>query len=140
MYLHNGTASRLFKHFFKKFYRFWLEKWSDPKQDPEPVQLFWIRPGQKVPDPNPQRCKDGSSLYQCCGSGSWIGDLVPFLTSGSGIQNGYKGIPGSYFRELINHFVGLKHLNSLMRIRDGKKFGSNQGWKKFGSRDENHKE
>jgi hypothetical protein len=26
--------------------------------------------------------------------------------------------PGSYFLELRNHFLGLKHLNSLMRIRD----------------------
>jgi hypothetical protein len=34
--------------------------------------------------------------------------------------------PGSYFRELRNNFLGLKYLNSLMRIRiwDGKKFGS----------------
>jgi hypothetical protein len=28
--------------------------------------------------------------------------------------------PGSYFRELRNQFFGLKHLNYLMRIRDGK--------------------
>jgi hypothetical protein len=28
--------------------------------------------------------------------------------------------PGSYFLELRNHFLGLKYLNSLMRIRDGK--------------------
>ncbi len=31
--------------------------------------------------------------------------------------------PGSYFRELRNHSVWLKYLNSLMRIRD-------QGWRK----------
>ncbi len=29
--------------------------------------------------------------------------------------------PGTYFLELRNHFLGLKYLNSLMRIRDGKK-------------------
>jgi hypothetical protein len=34
--------------------------------------------------------------------------------------------PRSYFRELRNHFLGLKYLNSLMRIRD-------PGWKKFES-------
>jgi hypothetical protein len=28
--------------------------------------------------------------------------------------------PGSYFLELRNHSFGLKYLNSLMRIRDGK--------------------
>jgi hypothetical protein len=43
--------------------------------------------------------------------------------SGSGILNEQ---PGSYFLELRNHFLGLKYLNSLMRIR-------NPGWKKFGS-------
>ncbi len=41
--------------------------------------------------------------------------------SGSGIWNEQ---PGSYFLELINHFLGLKHSSSLMRsgirIRDGK--------------------
>jgi hypothetical protein len=37
--------------------------------------------------------------------------------------------PGSYFLELKNHYLGLKYLNSLMRIRDGK----NSGWKKVGS-------
>jgi hypothetical protein len=41
--------------------------------------------------------------------------------SGSGIWNEQ---PGSYFLELINHFLGLKYLNSLMRsgirIWDGK--------------------
>jgi hypothetical protein len=34
--------------------------------------------------------------------------------------------PRSYFRELRNHFFGLKYLNYLMRIRD-------TGWKKYGS-------
>jgi hypothetical protein len=28
--------------------------------------------------------------------------------------------PGSYFRELIKQFLGLKYLNSLLQIRDGK--------------------
>jgi hypothetical protein len=32
----------------------------------------------------------------------------------------------SYYRELRNHFFGLKYLNSLMRIRD-------PGWEKIGS-------
>jgi hypothetical protein len=39
--------------------------------------------------------------------------------------------PGSYFRELRNHLFGLKYLNSLMRIRDGK--NSDPGWTNFGS-------
>jgi hypothetical protein len=48
--------------------------------------------------------------------------------SGSGIQDEQ---PGSYFLELRNHFLGLKYLNSLMRIRDGD--SSDPGWKKVGS-------
>ncbi len=46
--------------------------------------------------------------------------------SGSGI---WDEQPGSYFLELRNHFfafLGLKYLNSLMRIRD-------PGWKSVGS-------
>jgi hypothetical protein len=43
--------------------------------------------------------------------------------SGSGIRFEQ---PGSYFLELKNHFLGLKYLNSLMRIRD-------LGWRQFGS-------
>jgi hypothetical protein len=39
---------------------------------------------------------------------------------------------GSYFIVVRNHFLGLKHLNSLMRIRD-----LDQGRKKFGSGMEN---
>jgi hypothetical protein len=55
---------------------------------------------------------------------------VAFLTPESGM--GKKSGSGSgirirvIFRELRNHFFGLKYLNSLMRIRD-------LGWKKFGS-------
>jgi hypothetical protein len=37
--------------------------------------------------------------------------------------------------ELRNNFFGLKYLNSLMRIRDGKIRIRYPGWKKFGSRD-----
>ncbi len=48
-----------------------------------------------------------------------------FLTPVSGIRIRIRDEqPGSYFRELKNKFFGLKYLNSLMRIRDGKKFGS----------------
>jgi len=42
--------------------------------------------------------------------------------------------PGSYFLELRSHFfafLGLKYLNSLMRIRDGD--SSDPGWKQVGS-------
>jgi hypothetical protein len=77
---------------------------------------------------------------QCCGSGSGIRNpgLDAFSTPGSGIRDGRKsasgsGIrdeqPGSYFLELRNHFLpflGLKYLNSLMRIRDPE-------WRQFGS-------
>ncbi len=68
-----------------------------------------------------------------------IRDLVSFcsLNPRSGTQNVQKiririrdDQPRSYFRELRNNF-GLKYLNSLMRIRDGK--NSDPGWKKFGS-------
>jgi hypothetical protein len=47
---------------------------------------------------------------------------------GSGIRDEE---PGSYFREFKKQIFGLKYLNSLMRIRDGKH--SDPGWKKFGS-------
>ena len=72
------------------------------------------------------------------GSGIRDPGLGAFLTPGSGIRDGRKsasgsGIrdkqPGSYFLELRNHFfafLGLKYLNSLMRIRD-------PGWRQFGS-------
>jgi hypothetical protein len=40
---------------------------------------------------------------------------------------------GSYLRELKKQFFGLKYLNSLMRIRDGKIRVRDPGWKKFGS-------
>jgi hypothetical protein len=45
--------------------------------------------------------------------------------SGSGIRI-WDEQPGSYFQ-----FFGLKYLNSLMRIRDGK--NSDPGWKKLGA-------
>ncbi len=57
-----------------------------------------------------------------------VADLDPgsaFFTPGSEIRDEQ---PGSYFPELRNHFLGLKDLNSLMRIRDGK--NSDPGWKK----------
>jgi hypothetical protein len=43
--------------------------------------------------------------------------------------------PGSYFRKLRNHFFGLKYLNSLMRILDGKIESEirDPRWKKVGS-------
>jgi hypothetical protein len=76
----------------------------------------------------------GKACHQCCGSRirDWV--LVdPGIrdgrksASGSGIQDEQ---PGSYFLELRNHFfaffLGLKYLNSLMRIRD-------PGWRQFGS-------
>ncbi len=65
-----------------------------------------------------------------------------FLTPGSGmgkkvrirIQDPWWTTqPGSYFLELRNHFFGLKYLNSLMRIRDGKIRIRALGWKKVGS-------
>jgi hypothetical protein len=73
---------------------------------------------------------NSSGRLQCCVADP---DPMPFLTPGSGIRDGYKiGIrirdeqPGSYFRELRNHFLGIKYLNFLMRPRDPE-------WKKFGS-------
>ncbi len=72
--------------------------------------------------------------------GSRIRDqgLSAFWTPGSGIRDpGWEKVsirirdeqPGSYFLELRNHFftfLGLKYLNSLLRIRD-------PGWRQFGS-------
>jgi hypothetical protein len=63
---------------------------------------------------------------QCCGSGSGI----RLFTSGSGIRDEQ---PGSYFLELRNNFLGLKYLNSLMRIRDGKNSDPGSGLEKVGS-------
>ncbi len=37
-----------------------LSKWSDHDPYPNPVQLFLIRPGQKVPDLDPQHCLSGT--------------------------------------------------------------------------------
>ncbi len=67
-------------------------------------------------DPDPQHCFPLNSVADPDpGSGA-------FLTPGSGIR--YEQ-PGSYFLELINHYVGLKYLNSSTRFLDpgGKKFG-----------------
>jgi hypothetical protein len=50
-----------------------------------------------------------------------------FLTPGSGIDKKSGSLPGSYFLELRNHLLGLKYLNSLMRIRD-----PDPRWKNFG--------
>ncbi len=70
-------------------------------------------PLHSVADPDP-----GSGAFFTPGSG-----MGKKSGSGSGIRNEQ---PGSYFLELRNHFLGLKYLNSLMRIRD-------PGWKQFGS-------
>jgi hypothetical protein len=35
--------------------------------------------------------------------------------------------PGPYFRELRNQIFGLKYVNSLMRIRDGKNLDPGSG-------------
>jgi hypothetical protein len=43
--------------------------------------------------------------------------------------------PDSYFRELGNHFFGLKYLNYLMRIRDGKNSDQGSGMEKIRIRD-----
>jgi hypothetical protein len=54
---------------------------------------------------------------QCCRTGSGIRDEQP----------------GSYFLELRNHFfafLGLKYLNSLMRIRDGDSSDPGSGMEK----------
>ncbi len=56
------------------------------------------------------------------------------MTPGSGIRDGWKVSlrirdeqSGSYFLELRNHFLGLKYLNSLIRIRDPDGDSSNLG-------------
>jgi hypothetical protein len=60
-------------------------------------------------------------VYQCCGSGirclfdlrdpGWVKKIRIWIRDEQ---------PGSYFRELRNHFFGIKYLYSLMRIQDGK--------------------
>jgi hypothetical protein len=65
-----------------------------------------------------------------------------FLTpeSGMGKKSGsgsriWDEQPRSYFLELRNHFFGLKYLNSLMRIRDGKNSDPGSGMEKSRIRD-----
>jgi hypothetical protein len=49
----------------------------------------------------------------------------------SGSESGIRNVlPGSYFLELRNHFLELKYLNSLMRIRDGKNSDQGSGMEK----------
>ncbi len=68
-------------------------------------------------------------LCQCCESGSGIRFLTPEFGIGNNQGTRIRDEqPGSYFRELRNNFLGLKYLNSLMRIWD-------QGWKKIWMRD-----
>ncbi len=52
--------------------------------------------------------------------------------SGSGLRIRDEK-PGSYFRELRNHFRGLKYLNFLMQIRDPGWKNLDPGGKKFAS-------
>ncbi len=70
------------------------------------------------PDPGSRDLVPFWSLYP----GSWMGKKI---RSGSGIRIREEH-PGSYFRELRNHFWGYKYLNSLMRIqiRDQESFWS----------------
>jgi hypothetical protein len=76
-----------------------------------------LRSGVADPDPVPFLPLDpGSRMGKKSGSGSWIR-----------IQNEQ---PGSYFRELRNHFLGLKYF-----IFDGE--NSDLGWKKSWIRDKN---
>jgi hypothetical protein len=65
-----------------------------------------------------------------------------FLTPGSGMVKNIRirirdEQPGSYFRELRNHFFGLKYINSLMQIRDGKNSDPGSRMEKIRIRD-NH--
>ncbi len=94
-------------------------------------------PSMSLKDGCAQRTDALRGQNQCCGSeirclfDPWIGDPGSGMgkKSGSGFRirdPDLKKQPGSYLRELRNHFLELKYLNSLMRIRD-------PGWKKFGS-------
>jgi hypothetical protein len=73
-------------------------------------------------------------MSQYCGSGSGIGCLFDPWIRDPGWEKVSIRIrdeqPGSYFLELRKHFfllfLGLKYLNSLMRIQD-------PGWRQFGS-------
>ncbi len=68
----------------------------------------------------------------CCGSGSgirWFFD--PWIRDGYKVRIRMRDEqPGSYFLELSNRIFGLKFLNSLMRIRDGKIRIRDPEWKK----------
>jgi hypothetical protein len=88
---------------------------------PQHTILFYFF---SVADPDP-----GSGAFSTPGSGIQDpgGVESQHPDPGSGIRRGKQ--PGSYFLGLITIFVvflGLKYLNSLMRIRD-------PGWRQFGS-------
>jgi hypothetical protein len=81
---------------------------KDLKIPPSPVKMHISDVKSSVADPDP-----GSGAFLTHGSG-----VAEQSGSGSGIRDEQ---PGSYFLELRKHFLGLKYLNSLMRIRDGTK-------------------
>jgi hypothetical protein len=94
-------------------------RWTASQRPPDAASCrLWGR--QHFPMVSFSRCAYRGSLavlrLRDLGSGA-------FLTPGSGIRDEK---PGSYFQGLRKHFLGLKYLNSLMRIRD-------PGWKKFES-------
>ncbi len=47
-------------HFEKKCAKI-KQTFLSKRSDPDPVHLFRIQPGQKVPDPDPQHC----NIYDC---------------------------------------------------------------------------
>jgi hypothetical protein len=62
---------------------------------------------------------------QCCGSGSGIRCLLdPCPGSGMGKKSGSGMNNPNRISESLETTVWVIYLNSLMRIRDGKKFGS----------------
>ena len=101
--IHLPAQVRFAKEIFTK--RYCPARWITNNNKLLPF-IYITSPVSSVADPDP-------------GSGA-------FLTPGSGIR--YEQ-PGSYFLELRNYFfgfLGLKYLNSLMRIRDPE-------WRQFGS-------
>jgi hypothetical protein len=115
------------------------KRWRAPPSSPERRggRWWWSCATPDWPSAHPaiRHTHPGGSGMQCCGSGSGIRCLFgPWIRDGWKVRIRIRDEQsGSYLLELGNHFLGLKYVNSFMRIRDGKILIPDPGWKKVGS-------
>ncbi len=80
-----------------------------------------------------------NTIFQCCGYGSGIRCLFDRWIRDQGWAKNQDPDPGwttlTIFPRALNQFFGLKYLNSLKRIRDGKNSDSGSGMEKIRIRD-----